>query len=126
MSNKQTSQQATRDMNLNPTGKGGFKDHPENRSPGGWDKEGTISYQYNRLMRMSKEELNAFEPQTIAQEIALVRLKQAKKDLGLPDAKEVTDRTEGRAAQSIRLDGSLDVNVALVEMIGDEPDDSKD
>ena len=37
-----TTQQAT-DMNRNPEGKGGFGDNPQNRNPGGWKKEESIS-----------------------------------------------------------------------------------
>lgn len=79
----------------------GFNKHPENISPGGWNKEESISYQYNRLMRMEPAELDAFKPQTVAQEIAVARVKQARKDTGLLDTKEITDRTEGKAPQSI-------------------------
>lgn len=81
----------------------GFNKHPENISPGGWDKTQSISYQYNRLLRMNPEELADFKPETGAQEIALIRYKQAKKANGLNDAKEITDRTEGRAPQAIDL-----------------------
>ena len=40
----------------NPTGKGGFGDHPENRNPGGWRPEYTPSYQYRRFMNMDSDE----------------------------------------------------------------------
>ena len=36
----------------NPTGKGGFGDHPENRNPGGWNPDFTFSYQYRRFLNM--------------------------------------------------------------------------
>lgn len=82
----------------------GFNKHPEHISPGGWDKTQSISYQYNLLMRMEPKELAKFKPQTVAQQIALARLNAAQ-DLkyGLPDSKEITDRTEGKAPQSIDL-----------------------
>lgn len=87
----------------NPTGKGGFGDHPENRNPGGWNKDEAISYQYNLLMRMTPEELTEFTPSTVAQKIAWQRLTSALSKEGLMDTKEVTDRTEGKAPQSIDL-----------------------
>lgn len=113
-----TTQQATpdKDMNRNPSGKGGFGDHPENRNPGGWNKEESISYQYNYIMRMTPDEYNAFVPQTIAQKIAHERIKVAVTTAGLNDAKEITDRTEGKAPQTVSMtnpDGSLNPYNAL-------------
>ena len=100
----ETTQEVTPPQQRNPTGKGGFGDNPQNRNPGGWDKTGSISYQYNLLMRLTPEELKEYEPKTVAQEIALARIKAAKNgDKGLNDTKEVTDRTEGRAPQSVDI-----------------------
>lgn len=94
----------------NPTGKGGFADHPENRSDGGWKKEDSISYQYNLIMRLSPKELASFKPETVAQKIALRRIKAAITEYGLNDTKEITDRTEGKPKQSIDFDGRLTTN----------------
>lgn len=85
----------------NPTGAGGFGDHPEHISPGGWRKEESISYQYNRLMRLPFDELKEFKPGTVAQKIALQRILTAITTEGLNDTKEITDRTEGKALQTI-------------------------
>lgn len=90
----------------NPTGKGGFGDNPQNRSPGGWKKENTISYQYNRFLNMTPEELRAFanipdNERTIAMNIAYSRILASRKSLA--DVKEITDRTEGRAPQAIDI-----------------------
>lgn len=102
----------------NPTGKGGFGDNPENRNPGGWKKEDSISYQYNMLMRLSPDELVKFKPETVAQMIAFKRIKEANKDNGLPDTREITDRTEGKAPQAIDITtGGEKLNVAMVEFI---------
>lgn len=113
-------------VKLNPTGKGGFQERPQDRSDGRWDKESSISYQYQKLMRLPPSELASFKPETVAQEIALARLRAARKmDSGLPDTKEISDRTEGRAPQAIDITtGGERLNIALVEFI--EPDgDSK-
>jgi hypothetical protein len=68
----------------NPTGKGGF--------------------QYNRFINMTEAELEAFtklpkSERTVAQRLAFNRVKAA--DKSLPDMKEITDRTEGKAYQSM-------------------------
>lgn len=94
------------DMNRNPTGKGGFAEHPENRSPGGWKPEVTFSYQYKRFMAMTTEELQDYritEPMKhlVAEELAYNAVMRAKSSL--PDMKEITDRTEGKAAQAVDM-----------------------
>lgn len=76
------------------------------QSPGGWKPENTISYQYKRLLNMSAEELkSAYKKEneagtwTVAMELAYQRIRSAQRSL--PDVKEITDRTEGKAAQAI-------------------------
>jgi hypothetical protein len=83
----------------NPTGKGGFKDNPQNISKGNWSKETSISYWYNYLIRLTLEEFEAFEIQYVAQELAYNSIKESRQEL--PYLKEVTDRTDGKAQQSI-------------------------
>ena len=88
----------------NPEGKGGFKDNPQNRSDGGWKKENTISYQYRRFLNMTPEELKDFintpeSERTVAMDIAYSQVIASRKSL--PHTKEITDRTEGRARESI-------------------------
>ena len=87
----------------NPTGKGGFGERPNDRNDGRWNKDDSISYQYNKLLRMSPEELNDFNPETNAQAIAKKRIIAAVGDNGLLDTKEITDRVEGKAPQSIDM-----------------------
>jgi hypothetical protein len=107
----------------------GFNVHPENRNDGRWNKEESISYQYNLLGRMSDEELQAFVPKNQFQQIALTRIKSAKNNkFGLADTKEITDRTEGKAPQSIDVTtGGDKLNVSLVEFVdGNNKDQSTD
>lgn len=95
----------------------------ENGNPsarGRWNKEGSISYNYNKIMRMSDEELAKFKPTTQAEKIALMRVQQAAKDLGLADAKEISDRTEGKAPQFIGTGDKEDYNDMFERLSIDE------
>ena len=93
----------------NPTGKGGFGDHPENRNPGGWKPEFTFSYQYRRFLNMSKEEFDTWiennPKRTMVEDAAYYAVKDAKTSLG--NRVEITDRTEGKAPQIISVDGGF-------------------
>lgn len=94
------------DYNRNPTGKGGFGDNPDNRSPGGWKKEYSFSYQYRRFMNMSLNELNEWRAlgdmeKKVVEELAYQAVMRAK--ASLPDIKEITDRTEGKAKESLDI-----------------------
>ena len=111
----------------NPTGKGGFGDNPQNRSDGGWKKENTISYQYKRFLNMSPEELKAFSStpdseRTVAMDIAYSQVLASRKSL--PHAKEITDRTEGKAAQSIDMTtNGKDIQVPIYGGFSARPED---
>jgi len=98
---------------------GAEKGNPQ--SPGGWKPENTISYQYRRFLNMTPEELEAFKDvpkkdRTVAMDIAYSQVIASRKSL--PHAKEITDRTEGRAAQSI------DITTKGESIVG-EPDEQK-
>lgn len=135
-SNKRTTNEERTDRNPdgkfkpgvapNPTGKGGFQERPEDRSNGRWSKEGSISYNYNKIMRMSDDELEAFKPSTQAEKIALMRVNQAAEKLGLADAKELADRTEGKAPQFFGLGGQEDYEQIFVQFIGKDHDEDTD
>jgi hypothetical protein len=43
----------------NPTGKGGFGDHPEHRNDGSWKKEDTPRFKLEQMMKLSEAELIA-------------------------------------------------------------------
>lgn len=91
----------------NPTGKGGFKERPQDiNTKGFWDSTMSISYQYKRFLKMTPEQLEQYKSlpdneKTVAMEIACAQVKSSKRSL--PHAREVTDRTEGKAQQSIDL-----------------------
>ena len=101
-----TTQQENSKMINNPNGKGGFGDNPQNRNPGGWKKEVSFSYQYKRFMNMSLNELNEWRAladmeKKVVEELAYQAVMRAKSSL--PDVKEITDRTEGKAKESIDI-----------------------
>ena len=93
----------------------GFNVHPENRSDGRWKKENSFSYQYNRFLNMTIAEFETWNKETkkkersIAEDLASKRIMASKESL--PDVKEITDRTEGKAKQTIEADikGGIDV-----------------
>lgn len=112
----------------NPTGKGGFGDNPQNRNPGGWKPEVTFSYQYKRFMNMTIDELEEFtklpkSKRKVVEDLAYNAAVRARKSL--PDVKEMTDRTEGRAPQSIDItsDGEK-LNILQVEFVNGNSQDS--
>lgn len=85
-----------------------FKKHPERINKNGyWSSEDSISFQYKHLIKMTANEFDEWKAKnpkknrTIAQEIAYQAVQQARSDLQY--LKELTDRTEGKAPQSIDL-----------------------
>jgi hypothetical protein len=126
MDNKSTEQVSiTPPEKRNPTGKGGFGDNPQNRNPGGWNKEMVFSYQYRRFMNMTLKELDDyrssdFSDRKVVEELAYLRVMEAKKSL--LDVKEITDRTEGKAAQSIDVTtNGENLSMPIVRIIDERP-----
>lgn len=114
-------------MNRNPTGKGGFVDNPQNRSNGRWNPDMTFSFQYRRFMNMTVEEfkswkdLTADKDKTMVEELAYVAVLKARSDIR--DRQEITDRTEGKAPQTVVVDGGFFSKEKLqVEIIKTETD----
>ena len=114
---KKKKKYAKDDFNRNPTGKGGFGDNPQNRSPGGWRKETTIPYQMRFFLSMTKEEINQWQKdvpankRTSAQQIALNSVLKSIGDLAYQ--KETTDRTSGRPQQYIETDQRMTVDAIM-------------
>jgi hypothetical protein len=76
------------------------------QSPGGWKKENVVSYQFKRFINMTEQEFREFSKtpksaMSMAERLAYNRVLAA--DKSLPDLKEILDRTEGKAAQSIDM-----------------------
>lgn len=94
-------------FNRNPRGRGGFREHPENRSPGGWDKNNSISYWLHYFLELSVSEFRKFEERnpehsrTVAQSIAYARVFNARSSL--KECIEITNRTEGYPKQQTEI-----------------------
>jgi hypothetical protein len=101
----------------NPTGKGGFKDNPQNRSDGAWKKTETFRYWYEIFKEMSVSEFkqwqkdNLEDTRSIASNLAFRRIFNALDDL--KEFQEVADRSEGKAPQTVRGDftGNIDIDI---------------
>lgn len=121
---KQTAQQ--RDEKGRITGgppPAGFNVHPENISSGRWKKENSISYNYHLFLAMPDLEFEQYIPKTKAQRIAYNRVKEAEENLN--DTKEITDRTEGKASQSIDMTSNGEsIKPILVEFINADDTDT--
>lgn len=93
----------------NPTGRGGFKEHPENRNDGRWSSEYSIPFQYNKLIRMKIKKFKNWlsehpeEERTVAEELAYEAVIKAKKEFKY--LVEITDRTSGKSPQTHELTG---------------------
>jgi hypothetical protein len=86
----------------NPEGKGGFGDNPENINKDGRpDWTATFGTIYNKLLSLKPDELEAYEP--LSGKEALCKKVILEKE----DYKEIADRIDGRAKQTIEQDTKL-------------------
>lgn len=82
----------------------GFHVTPENRNSGRWEYQNSYSYWLSKIERMTVEERKAFkkipdDKMTVAMDLAWKHTVKAEADIGF--AKERSDRTVGKAIQSI-------------------------
>lgn len=96
----------------------GFNVNPQNRSNGRWRKEDSISYNYNLFLAMDELEFAEYVPKTKAQRIAYNRVKEAESSLN--DVKEITDRVEGKAQQTVDVTTGGEAIVTPVVRIIDD------
>lgn len=98
----------------NPTGKGGFGDHPEHRSNGRWRPETSPGYVLNRLARLTAEELEAETEREDLTAVERLAIRQIQEALGedldplqrLKLVEALWDRTEGKPVA--RVDATVD------------------
>lgn len=99
----------------NPQGKGGFAEHPENRSDGRWSGRASVTFNLNRFKAMTKPELDKVAADsdnlTQAEYLALQAVLRARKEteFGFKNYQDLVDRTEGKPRQTI------EANVSQVE-----------
>lgn len=113
--------------NYNPTGKGGFKDNPQNINMGGKPKKQQLfSYWLAFFKDLS---LNEFKDYTkhrkkgdmyVAEAIAYTRVQNSLKDL--PEYKDLANRTEGMPKQTAEIKTDVTVYDALSKIGQDNPE----
>ena len=103
----------------NPTGKGGFKDNPQNIGDGRPKNQQSITYWMHQFLDMYQDEFDAWVKDTSDKPMAAILAHQAVKNskAELPERKEVADRTEGRAKQTFEHQGEVisDVNIRIIK-----------
>ncbi len=111
----------TKQVIPNPEGKGGFGDNPQNRSDGRWSKENSYTYWINFFKTLSIDEFKAYKgnhpEMTMAALGAYARV--GKSIDNLKDFQETADRTEGKAPQTMIVEGGFfskeKLNVEIVD-----------
>ena len=90
-------------------------------NPGGYPK-GTpkVSVAYAKLLALTPEEIDSYQPVNVAEQIALRQIKDAqgltKKSRPLPAAQEITDRTEGKAKQVIETQDISEIERLIIRV----------
>lgn len=100
----------------NPTGKGGFKDHPELINPGGRPKNAeSFAYWYRVFKDMTVTEFkkwqedNPDDTRTVASNLAFRRVFNSLDNL--KEYQEVANRSEGMPKQTTELSGEQQIEV---------------
>jgi hypothetical protein len=112
----------------NPTGKGGFGDHPENACHGRWRKEDSYTYNVNKYGRMTDIELQEVILQakggelTQFQRAALQTVLDMQKREGWKKLVDTVDRVDGKALQPVEqtVTGYVPPTINIEFVKGDE------
>lgn len=115
----------------NPTGKGGFGDHPENACHGRWRKEDSYTYNVNKFGRMTDIELQEIILKSKAgeltqfQQAALKTVLDMKKDEGWKKLVDTVDRVDGKALQPVEqmVNGYVPPTINIEFVNGDEDEE---
>ena len=105
------------DMNLNPTGKGGFGDHPEHRSDGRWSKDNSFSYWLNYFKSLTIPQFDKYQDEnkdtmTMSCLAAYARVGHMVKKLD--EFNVVANRTKGMPKQGIEF--GVDDTIGEIEV----------
>lgn len=114
----------------NPTGKGGFGDHPENAAHGRWRKEDSYTYNVNKFGRMTDIELQEVILQakggelTQFQRAALQTVLDMQKKEGWKKLVDTVDRVDGKALQPVEqtVNGYVPPTINI-EFVKDDEDE---
>ena len=120
----------------NPTGRGGFRDHPEHRADGRWSAETSDRFWMGKFSRMTIAQLNEWKAKrddeiTVAQKRALERTLESLRDAAknkeaIPAHDLILDRTEGKPR--IAIDNNIgaqgDTSLELIIKSDDDKDDN--
>lgn len=114
----------------NPTGKGGFGDHPENAAHGRWRKEDSYTYNVNKFGRMTDIELQEVILQakggelTQFQRAALQTVLDMQKKEGWKKLVDTIDRVDGKALQPVEqtVNGYVPPTINI-EFVKDDEDE---
>lgn len=115
----------------NPTGKGGFGDHPENACHGRWRKEDSYTYNVNKFGRMTDIELQEIILKSKAgeltqfQQAALKTVLDMKKDEGWKKLVDTVDRVDGKALQPVEqtVNGYVPPTINIEFVNGDDDEE---
>lgn len=115
----------------NPTGKGGFGDHPENACRGRWRKEDSYTYNVNKYGRMTDIELQEVILQakggelTQFQRAALQTVLDMQKREGWKKLVDTVDRVDGKALQPVEqtVNGHVPPTINIEFVKGDEDEE---
>lgn len=115
----------------NPTGKGGFGDHPENACHGRWRKEDSYTYNVNKYGRMTDIELQEVILQakggelTQFQRAALQTVLDMQKREGWKKLVDTVDRVDGKALQPVEqtVNGYVPPTIHIEFVKGDEDEE---
>lgn len=112
--------------NLNPSGKGGFQERPQDR--GSWTKDTSPTRWIREFSKLTIEGINekAKDPAlTMVQRIAIKHVFNAYKDPRI--ATDYIDRLDGKARQSTDVSVTgYDPPRIIIEGFDDNPDNTKD
>ncbi len=113
--------------NANPEGKGGLQERPEDINRDGRPKnEQRFGYWLQFFKNLTSKEFKEYaltrseDEMYVAEIIAYERVKASRKDLG--EYKDLADRTEGRALQTMRHEGDLITGIKVEIVNGTEPE----
>lgn len=112
--------------NANPEGKGGLQERPEDINRDGRPKnEQRFGYWLQFFKNLTSKEFKEYpltrseDEMYVAEIIAYERVKASRKDLG--EYKDLADRTEGRATQTMKHEGDLITGLKVEIVNGTEP-----